>query len=128
MGLNKFMESYAKEIGGEYLDYDKFRSVIVISLSMGRFQTVVGKINDKDQQINLSSKVCLLESKIDFKRLLEENHATKFGKFCITNGFLKVEANVELNTVSDKRLKEIIQEVAQLADKWEFKITNKDIF
>ena len=128
MNLNKFMESYAEEIGGNYSDYDEFRSVIVVPLSMDRLQAVVGEVNIDNQQINLSSKVCMADPKIDYKKLLMENHSTIAGKFCIANDFLKVEASFELETVSDKKLKESIQEVAQLADKWEFNITGKDVF
>jgi len=128
MNLNKFMESYAEELGGNYSDYDEFRSVIVVPLSMDRLQAVVGEVSNETKQINLSSKVCMIDHKIDFKKLLEENHTTKYGKFCITNDFLKVEVSHELETVSDQMLKDSIQEVAQLADKWEFNITGKDIF
>lgn len=128
MKLNKFMQSYADEIKGNFSEYDDQRSVIVVPLTMERLQAVVGEENTDDKQINISSKVCMADNKIDYKKLLEENNSTKYGKFCIANDFLKVSASIGVDHANEHMVKEMIQEVAQLADKWEFNITGKDIF
>lgn len=128
MELNNFMKSYAEEIKGNFSEYDDQRSVIVVPLDMDRQQAVVGEIDLENNLISISSKVCVAEDGIRFKDLLEENHRSTFGKFTIVNDFLKVESRSPADIVSDEILKRAIQEVAQLADKWEMNITGRDIF
>ncbi len=122
------MKSYAEEIKGNFSEYDDQRSVIVVPLEMDRQQAVVGEIDQENNLISISSKVCVAEDKIRFKDLLEENHRSTYGKFTIVNGFLKVESRSPMDSISDKYLKCAIQEVALLADKWELSITGQDIF
>lgn len=128
MELNNFMKSYAEEIKGNFSEYDDQRSVIVVPLEMDRQQAVVGEIDIENNLISISSKVCVAEGNLRFKELLEENHKSTFGKFTIVNDFLKVESRSPADIVSDEILKRAIQEVAQLADKWEMNITGRDIF
>lgn len=128
MKLNNFMKSYAEEIKGNFSEYDDQRSVIVVPLEMDRQQAVVGEIDEENNLISISSKVCVVEDHIRFKDLLEENHKSTFGKFTIVNDFLKVESRSPADSVSDDLLKKAIQEVANLADKWEMNITGRDIF
>jgi len=127
MNLNQFIKSYAEEVNGNFSEYDDQRSVIVIPLASNRNQAVVGEIDD-DLMVTISSKVCEADENIEYKELLSENHATTYGKFTIANDFLKVESKIHADQVSEATLKEIIQEVARLADKWELNITGKDIF
>ncbi|MEO9802328.1 MAG: hypothetical protein ABJF04_03725 [Reichenbachiella sp.] len=128
MELNNFMKSYAEEIKGNFSQYDDQRFVIVVPLDEERQQAVVGEIDTENNLISISSKVCVAEDSIQFKELLEENHKSTFSKFTIVNGFLKVESRSPADIVSDELLKRSIQEVAQLADKWEMNITGQDIF
>ena len=127
MNLNEFMKSYAEELNGNFSEYDEQRSVIVVPLDMDRNQAVVGEIDD-DKMVIISSKVCVADDNIRYKELLEENHQTVYGKFTITNDFLKVESKVSSEEVTENTLKNTIQEIAKLADKWELNITGKDIF
>lgn len=128
MQLSNFMRSYAEEINGNFSSYDDLRCVIVVPLNMDRVQAVVGEQNPEEDTITLNSKICVADEKIKFKSLLEQNSATTFGKFVIDNDFLKVESKIKSNETSEETLKNIIQEIAKLADKWELNLTGKDIF
>lgn len=128
MKLSDFMRSYAEEINGNFSSYDNFRCVIVVPLSMDRQQAVVGEQDIELNTITLNSKICVADERIKFKSLLEQNSATTFGKFVIDKDFLKVESKIRSNETSEETLKNIIQEIAKLADKWELNLTGKDIF
>ncbi|MEO9964425.1 MAG: hypothetical protein ABJF11_01470 [Reichenbachiella sp.] len=128
MELNNFMKSYAEEIKGNFSQYDDQRFVIVVPLDLDRQQAVVGEIDADNNLISISSKVCMADDTIQFRELLKENHKSTFGKFTIVNDFLKVESRSPADIVSPETLKRAIQEVAQLADKWEMEITGSDIF
>ncbi len=128
MDLNNFMKSYAEEINGNFSEYDELRSVIVVPLDLDRQQAVVGEFDKNLNLIVISSKVCIADEKIRFKDLLEENHRSIYGKFTITNDFLKVESKTHADEVQPDTLKKTIQEIAKMADKWEMNITGRDIF
>ncbi len=128
MDLNNFMKTYAEEINGNFSEYDEHRSVVVVPLEKDRQQAVVGEMDVENDMTIISSKVCIADDRIQFKELLEENHKTVYGKFTISNDFLKVEAKAHSKDVSPETLKKAIQEVAHLADKWELNITGRDIF
>ena len=130
MNLNQFIKSYAEEVNGNFSEYDEQRSVVVVPVDENRNQAVVGEIDD-NKMVTISSKVCVVDENVKYKDLLgllQENHDTTYGKFTITNDFLKVESKVHSEEVSEATLKETIQEIAKLADKWELNITGKDIF
>jgi hypothetical protein len=129
--FNAFMEDYASEIGGQFSEYDQTKSVIIVPLDENRFQAVLGvmKFNEKFNKtgIEFSSKVCPYSEDIDCKGLIEENAKTCYAKFIIVDDFIKVEGSAFLNSVTRDGLKEIIVEVAQLADEWELKLTGLDL-
>lgn len=132
MELNSFMESYANEIGGQYSEYDSSKSVIIVPLPDGRFQTVFGVLTDSEKYknrtgIEFTSRVCEYENGIDLKQLLEANADFCHAKFVIHEGYLKVEASAFTDTATEPLLKEIIQEVALTADEWEMKLTGMDV-
>lgn len=128
MDLNTFMKSYAEEINGNFSEYDDNRSVIVVPLDLDRQQAVVGELDKDTNMVVISSKVCIADDRIRYKDLLEENHKSVYGKFTITNDFLKVESKTHANEVQEETLKKTIQELAKMADKWELNITGRDIF
>jgi len=128
MELNNFMKQYSEEINGSFSEYDEHRSVIVVPLEMDRQQAVVGEIDLALNVITISSKVCTADDRFRFKDLLKENHNTLYGKFTISNDFLKVESKVQASEVTEKTLKLTIQEIAKMADKWELNLTGRDIF
>jgi hypothetical protein len=129
--FNAFMESFAEEIGGQFSEYDKTKSVIIVPLEENRFQAVLGvmKFNDKFNKmgIEFSSKVCPYTDDIDCKQLIMENAKTCYAKFVIVDDFVKVEGSAFLENIREEGLKEIVNEVANLADEWEYKLTGLDV-
>jgi len=129
--FNVFMENYAEQIGGQFSEYDSSKSVIIVPLDDNRFQAVLGvmKHNDKFNKmgVEFSSKVCPDAEDIDYKRLIMENAKTCYAKFVTVDDFIKVEGSTFMETTTEEGLKEIIQEVAQLADEWEYKLTGLDV-
>lgn len=129
--FSNFMEQFAEEIGGQFSEYDKSKSVIIVPLNENRFQAVLGvlKFNEKFNKTGLefSSKVCPFSDDIDCKQLIIENGKTCYAKFVIVDDFIKVEGSTFLETARIEGLKEIIKEVAQLADEWELKLTGLDV-
>ncbi len=131
MNLLEFTKNYAEEIDGQFTDYDHSKSVIVVPLTGDRFQTVLC-ISQKSQvsgkeQISITSKVCQFNGNLDLKSLLEQNGHFDFSKFILEDGYLKVDASGLAASMTEEQLKEMIQEVAQLADHYELKFTGKDI-
>jgi hypothetical protein len=125
------IKKYADQIGGQYTDYDDTKSVIVIPLNESRFQTVLAltqksQVSGRDQAI-FTSKVCEYKSTIDLKSLLEQNARFDYSKFVLEDGYLKVEASCLASSTSEEQVREMIQEVAQLADHYEYKLTGQDI-
>jgi hypothetical protein len=131
MNLNEIMQRYASEIGGTYSDYNSSQSIIIVPLQDDRFQTVLGYVkhipNFNKQIIELKSKVCDYNHNINLKELLEINTNLVHSKFAIYDNQLQVEASAYTDNVSEEQIKEIIQEVANIADEYEFKITGKDV-
>ena len=129
--FNEFMERFAEEIDGQFSEYDQTKSVIIVPLEENRFQAVLGviKYNEKFEKtgIEFSSKVCPYSDDIDCKQLIIENAKTCYAKFVIIDDFIKVEGSTFLETIKEEGLKEIIKEVAQLADEWELKLTGLDV-
>lgn len=132
MNLINTVKQYADQIGGQFTDYDHTKSVIVVPLSdSSRFQTVLAisqksAVSGRDQAI-FTSKVCELNPGIDLKMLMEQNASFDYSKFVVEDGYLKVEASCLSSSTTEVQVKEMIQEVAQLADHYEYKLTGQDI-
>ena len=133
MDIMNYVQQYAEQIGGQYTDYDHTKSVVVVPLNDSRFQTVLAlrqksTVSGRDQAV-FSSKICEFEKglNINLEDLMKQNAHFDYSKFVLEDGFLKVEASCLASTASEGQLKEMLQEVAQLADHYEFKLTGKDI-
>jgi hypothetical protein len=131
MNVINTVKKYADQIGGQYTDYDQSKSVIVVPLDKSRFQTVLAQtqkspVSGRDQAI-FTSKVCEFRASMDLKSLLEQNGNFDYSKFVLEDGFLKVEASCLANSASEEQVREMIQEVAQLADHYEDKLTGLDL-
>lgn len=131
MKLMNYVQEYAEQIGGQYTDYDHNKSVLVVPIDGSRFQTVLAMtqtsaVSGRDQA-TFTSKVCEYTTKLDLKLLMEQNGRFDYSKFVLDDGFLKVEASCLTSSVSEEQVKEMIQEVAQLADHYELKLTGKDV-
>ena len=126
-----FIRQYADEIGGQFNEYDEAKAVIVVPLSASRFQTVLGvtrkSATSGKEQLVFTSKVCEYDSSINPKELLEENFTFDFSKFILEEGYLKIEASCLPSSATQEQVKEMIQEVASLADQFELKFTGQDI-
>lgn len=131
MNISVFAKQYASQIDGQFTEYDHSKSIIVVPLSDGRFQTVIlstesSKRSGKQRAV-LSSKVCEYSASIDFKMLLEKSATFDYSKFVLDEGYLKVEASCPTDGASEEEVKHMIQEVAIQADAYELKLTGKDI-
>ena len=131
MNVISTVKKYADQIGGQYTDYDHSKSVIVVPLDKRRSQTVLAvtqksAVSGRDQAI-FTSKVCEYRAGMDLKSLLEQNANFDYSKFVLEDGYLKVEASCLASSTSEEQLREMIQEVAQLADHYEYKLTGQDI-
>jgi len=131
MDLNAFMQTYANEIGGTYSEYDARTSIIIVPLPDERFQTVLGTLKHSERYdrlgIEFTSKVCKYDSDIDLKSLLEENGRLNHAKFAVIENYIHVEASTFVETATEEIIKDIIQEVANVADEFEFKLTGEDV-
>jgi len=131
MNVINTIKQYADQIGGQYTDYDHTKSVIVVPLDKSRFQTVLAvtqksPVSGRDQAI-FTSKVCEYSGSIDLKMLMEQNANFDYSKFVVEDGYLKVEASCLTSSASEEQVREMIQEVAQLADHYEYKLTGQDL-
>lgn len=122
---------YAEETGGQFTDYDHTKAVIVVPLPEGRFQTILaiartGTTSGKELAI-FSSKVCELDSGINLRELLEQNLNFDYCKFIIEDNFVKVEASCVSSSANEEQVKEMIMEVATIADQMELKFTGLDV-
>jgi hypothetical protein len=131
MNLTSYIQQSADQIGGQYTDYDHTKSVVVVPIDGTRFQTVLAvtqtsAVSGRDQA-TFTSKVCLFDTKLDLKSLMEQNARFDYSKFVLHDGFLKVEASCLTSSVSQEQVKEMIQEVAQLADQYELQLTGRDL-
>jgi hypothetical protein len=131
MDLSALMKNYAEQIGGQYTEYDSAKSIIIVPVSGGRFQTVLGTIIQNDlynrKLISLNSKVSSIKPDIDYKMLLEQTAFFNYCRFVIKENYLQVEAIGSLVGISEETIKEMVQEVANLADQFELKLTGVDI-
>jgi hypothetical protein len=131
MDLTAFMKKYADQIGGQYTEYDPSHSIIIIPVSGNRYQTVIGTIRKNElynrSLITLNSKVCAVKDGIDFKMLLEQSAYFNYCRFIVTENHLQVEAVTALDTITESTVIEMLQEVANLADQYELKLTDTDI-
>ncbi len=131
MELTAFMKRYADEIRGQYIEYTQTLSVIIMPVSGNRLQTVMGTIKQSSlynrKVIIFTSKVCPMHDKIDFKMLLEQTAFFNYCRFMISENYLQVEAVSSLTGVTEEDIKEMLQEVANIADQYEMKISGTDI-
>jgi predicted lactoylglutathione lyase len=131
MDLTAFMKKYADEIGGQFTEYDQTQSIVIVPVSGNRYQTVIGNIRQNElynrRLISFTSKVSALQSTIDFKMLLEQSAYFNYCRFVIKENYLQVEASTALDSATESVIKEMVQEVANLGDQFELKLTDSDI-
>ena len=131
MDIMNYLKQYAEQIGGQFTDYDNRKSVVVIPINGSRYQTVLAvtqtsPVSGRDQAV-FTSKVCAFSPSLDLKALLERNADFDYSKFVLEEGYIKVEASCLVSTAAQDQVREMVQEVAKLADQYELKLTGKDI-
>ena len=131
MDLNAFMRKYADQINGQFMEYDPQHSIIIVPVSGGRAQTVLGHIRQNElynrKLLAFSSKICIFSSEIDLKSLIEQTAFFNYCRFIISENHLQIEAVAALDNISEETIKEMVQEVANLADQYELKLTGVDV-
>ena len=129
--FSELMEKIAEDIGGQFSEYDKYKSVIIVPLEENRYQAVVGVLKRSEKlnktRLEFSSKVCQLSESVDLKELLMENAKTCYARFVIVDDYVRVEGSAFLESLTESGIKEIIDEVARMADAWELKLTGMDV-
>ncbi|MDX2190741.1 MAG: hypothetical protein SFY32_12840 [Bacteroidota bacterium] len=130
LNLDKILENYANEVGGKVIPYTDNQSIIIMPTKHGRFQRVLGWSRiSKSRNIKFlefDSKVCEWNDSIDMKKYLNEAGAFTFCRLIIKEGFLQVASSVIVEHATDDLVKDMVKEVAEIADELEFQITGKD--
>ena len=125
------MQEFAREINGQFSEYDEKKSVIIVPLGEKRFQTILGfvRTNQKNHrdEIVFSSKVCTIKPGLNLEEILRLHTGFCYVRFSILGTNLITEASVALNVATEPLMKDIILEVASIADEWEYKITGLDV-
>jgi hypothetical protein len=132
MEFSKFSQTVAKEIDAQFTEYDASHSVFVVPLADGRYQTVIAKLMDhpkfNKQVVRVTSKVCYTSEEIDYVAVLSSSEEYVNTHFIVEDDVLKVEASFFYDLVNTSSMRDVIKEVASIADDWELKITGVDTF
>lgn len=131
MDLTSFMRRYADEIKGQFIEYNHNLSVIIVPVSGSRFQTVLGNVKISPlynrRVVTFTSKVCPVTDGIDYRMLLEQSAFFNYCRFVISENHIQVEAVSSHDNLSEDDVKEMLQEVANIADQYELKLTGSDV-
>jgi len=132
MDLISFMKKYSDEIGGQFSTYDNTHSIIVVPLAGGRFQSVIGTIKENKlysrNLVTFTSKIAAYNPTLPLKDFLVQSSLFNYARFIISDDYLQMEAVASLEGTSESSIKEMIQEVANLADQYELKLTGADVY
>ncbi|NNF22400.1 MAG: hypothetical protein HKN67_10680 [Saprospiraceae bacterium] len=126
MNFSSTMQSLADQVEGSFSEYDENIAVLIVPIDEHRFQTVYC-YNEGPKGLRFISKVCEVEENMPFQDLLNESSDILYASFYIENNFLYVRGTTFLATGSEEGLKDMLVEVAQVADKWENKLTGADV-
>lgn len=125
------MRKHAAEIGGEYNEYAPEFIIIIVPVSGGRAQTVVGEVRHNDLYnrtlVTFSSKVCPAQGDVDYRSLLAQTSFLNYSRFVIVENYVQVQAVAAYEGIAESTVKEMLQEVANVADQFEMKITGADV-
>jgi hypothetical protein len=131
LNLDKILEKYSNEVGGKVIPYTDNQSIIIMPTKHGRFQRVLGWSRiSKSRHIKFlefDSKVCEYNGSIDMKKYLEEAASFTFSRLIIKEGFLQVASSVIVEHATEDLIRDMVKEVAEVADDLEFQITGQDV-
>lgn len=132
MDFKAFSKNFCQKTNSDYHEYDDSHSIFVVPLPDERFQTVVARLVHHDKYnrdtVQVTSKVCDINQKIDYPKVLEASRDFVHTNFIVEDGFLKVDTSIFLELADENLIEEMIKEVAYTADEWELKITGQDNF
>jgi len=124
------MEKLAGEIDGIFVDYSFENTIITVPVSRHRYQNVTGYLLEKPQGtvIEFMSRVCPLGSGIDPVAMLELNQELFYSKVIIHEGFLKVAAAALFEHCTEELIRDMVLEVAKVADNLEHQLVGADLY
>lgn len=127
MNFSSTMQSIADQVEGSFSEYDENIAVLIVPVDEHRFQTVYC-YNEGPKGFRFISKVCETDDSLPYKAMVEESSDLLYASFYIENDFLYVRATTFIGGDDDEAgLKQLLVEVAQIADKWENKLTGADV-
>ena len=125
MDFNTLMQEASKIINGSFSEYDEKTSIIIVPIDDHRFQTVFA--HDEDEQgIKFNSKSCDSTGEMPYKELMHENAVLKYARLELENDSLFVTGRA-LPGSEAASVSSLLSEVGKVADKWELKLTGKDV-
>jgi hypothetical protein len=129
MNLSATMEKLADEIDGKFLEYSVENTIITVPVSRHRYQNVTGYLLNRNNTkvVEFMSRVCELNDEIDHKAMLELNQELFYSKVVIHEGYLKVAAAALLDHCTEDLIKDMILEVARVADDLEHHLVGADV-
>jgi len=130
MNLTDTMEKLAFEIDGRFVDYSCENTIITVPLSRYRYQNVTGYLIDRPQgsMLEFMTTVCTLRPEIDYRAMLELNQDLYYSKVLIHEGFLKVAAAALYDHCTEDLVRDMILEVAHVADDLEMRLIGCDVY
>ena len=130
MDLVSFSNQFAEEVGGKYTEYSSKKSIFILPLEDERFQTVIAEIiehpDHKKEVLRVQSTICKLFSPIKYSEILAASTNFIYTRFIAEDSLLKAEASFFLEKLDEELIKEMLLEVAEIADYWELSITGVD--
>jgi len=129
MNLSVTMEKIAEEIDGKFLEYSAENTIITVPVGRYRYQNVTGYLIKRNnvKVVEFMSRICELSTTIDHKAMLELNQELFYSKVVIHEGYLKVAAAALFEHCTEELIKDMILEVAKVADELEHELVGADI-
>lgn len=129
MNLSVTMEKLADEIDGKFLEYSTENTIITVPVSRHRYQNVTGYLLNRNNSkvLEFMSRVCELNDGIDHKAMLELNQELFYSKVVIHEGYLKVAAAALLDHCTEDLVRDMVLEVARVADDLEHHLVGADV-
>lgn len=129
INLDKVLEDYSNEVGGKVIPYTDNQSIVIMPTKHGRFQRVLAwtRTTGKHKFLEFDSKVCEWTDGIDMKKYLTEASSFTFSRLIIKEGFLQVASSVFVDEATIDLIKDMVREVAEIADDLELQITGEDV-
>jgi hypothetical protein len=129
MDLSVTMQKLADEVDGRFLEYSPENTIITVPVSRYRFQNVTGYLLNRNglKVVEFMSKVCELHDGINHRAMLELNQELFYSKVIIHEGYLKVAAAALFEHCTEDLIKDMILEVAKVADELEHQLVGADV-